>query len=404
MDISIVLPVINERANLSELIPHLKSVLEREGLTFETVVVDGGSTDGTREAAQELGARVVGERRKGYAGAIETGLDEARGDYVLTLDADLSHDPNFVARMWRARTLADIVIASRYVRGGASHGPLVRKEMSRLLNEVYRLVLLMPVRDLSSGFRLYRRTAIEGIKIEGNSFEVQQELLAKAYSRGFSIVEVPFTYFPRGSGRSHAHILRLGVGYARSTFNLRKLRDRHESADYDERMFYTLRPIRRLIQRRRHGLITGWARSSDRTLTVGCGSDIVTQSLNHGIGMDRNLGKLRFIHRYGVAAVCASADAIPFRDGSFDCLIGSPNIDGAPSNELREMHRVLRADGTLIFVTPRAPARSHHSIVQKLAQNGFAVEEGPIATYEELLARCRRVELQPVRESATKPQ
>src|SRR5258708_29394678 len=103
MDISIVLPVINERANLQELIPHLKSVLKREGLTFEIVVIDGGSSDGTREAALELAARVVGERRKGYAGAIETGLEEARGDYVLTLDADLSHDPNFVARMWRAR-------------------------------------------------------------------------------------------------------------------------------------------------------------------------------------------------------------------------------------------------------------------------------------------------------------
>ena len=390
MDISIVLPVLNERANLAELVPHLKSVLSREGLTFEIVIVDGGSTDGTREASLELGARVVSERRKGYAGAIETGLEEARGDYVLTLDADLSHDPNFVARMWRARTQGDIVIASRYVRGGASHGPLVRKELSRLLNEVHRWVLLMPVRDLSSGFRLYRRETVEGIRIEGNSFEVQQELLAKAYGRGFSIFEIPFTYFPRGSGRSHAHLLKLAVGYTRSTFNLRKLRNRPESADYDERMFYTLRPIRRLLRRRRHGLITAWARGSDRTLHVGCGSGIVTQSLNNGIGMDLNFGKLRFLHRYGVAAVSASADAMPFQDGTFDCLIGSPNIDAASSNELREMHRVLRAGGTFIFATPRT-ARSHESIVQKLAQNGFAVEEGPIATYDELLTRCRRV-------------
>ncbi len=392
MDISIVLPVINERANLQELIPHLKSVLKREGLTFEIVVIDGGSSDGTREAALELAARVVGERRKGYAGAIETGLEEARGDYVLTLDADLSHDPNFVARMWRARALGDIVIASRYVRGGASHGPLLRKELSRLLNEVQRWVLLMPIRDLSSGFRLYRRETVEGLKIEGNSFEVQQELLAKAYGRGFSIFEVPFTYFPRGSGRSHAHLLRLAVGYARSTFNLRRLRNRPESADYDERMFYTLRPIRRLLRRRRHCLITSWARGRDRTLHVGCGSGIVTQSLNNGIGMDSNLGKLRFLHRYGVAAVSASADAMPFRDGTFDCLIGSPDIDAAPSNELREMHRVLRADGTFIFATPRTSARNQERIVQKLAQSGFAVEEGPIATFDELLARCLRIQ------------
>ncbi len=393
MDISVVMPVINERANLVALLPHLKSVLERQGLTFEIVVVDGGSNDGTREAASKLGARVVRERRPGYAGAIETGLEEARGDYVLTLDADLSHDPNFVARMWRARTRGDIVIASRYVRGGASHGPLLRKELSRLLNEIQRWALLMPIRDLSSGFRLYRRETIEGIKIEGNSFDVQQELLAKAYGRGFSVVEVPFTYFPRGSGRSHAHLLRLAVGYARSTFNLRRLRNRPESADYDERMFYTLRPIRRLLRRRRHALITTWARGADRTLHVGCGSGIVTQNLNNGIGMDLNFGKLRFLHRYGVAAVSASAEAMPFHEGTFDCLIGSPDIEAASSTELREMHRVLRADGTFIFATPRAAVRNRDSLVQKLVQNGFAVEEGPIATQDELLARCRRIQL-----------
>src|SRR5258708_3849273 len=317
MDISIVLPVINERANLQELIPHLKSVLKREGLTFEIVVIDGGSSDGTREAALELAARVVGDRRKGYAGAIETGLEEARGDYLLTLDADLSHDPNFVARMWRGRALRGIVIAARHVRRGGRPRAVPRQKLSRRLNEVQRWVLLMPIRDLSSGFRLYRRETVEGLKIEGNSFEVQQELLAKAYGRGFSIFEVPFTYFPRGSGRSHAHLLRLAVGYARSTFNLRRLRNRPESADYDERMFYTLRPIRRLLRRRRHCLITSWARGRDRTLHVGCGSGIVTQSLNNGIGMDSNLGKLRFLHRYGVAAVAASAGAIPFPRGPF---------------------------------------------------------------------------------------
>jgi ubiquinone/menaquinone biosynthesis C-methylase UbiE len=157
-------------------------------------------------------------------------------------------------------------------------------------------------------------------------------------------------------------------------------------------MFYTLRPIRRLLRRRRHGLITAWARGRDRTLHVGCGSGIVTQSLNNGIGMDLNLGKLRFLSRYGVAAVSASADAMPFCDGTFDCLIGSPDIEAAPSNELREMHRVLRADGTFIFATPRTAARNHQRIVQKLAQSGFAVEEGPIATFDELLARCRRIQ------------
>src|SRR5271156_2065242 len=124
MNVSVILPVVNEVENLRILIPRLIALLDRERLTHEIIVVDGESSDGTRETAQELGARVVGERRRGYAGAMVTGIAEARGDYVLTLDADQSHDPDFVVKMWRARTRADIVVASPPLVGGGAPPPL----------------------------------------------------------------------------------------------------------------------------------------------------------------------------------------------------------------------------------------------------------------------------------------
>src|SRR5260370_17307450 len=96
---SVILPVMNEAENLRVLIPRLIASLDRERITHEIVVIDGPSTDGTREVAQELGARVVEERQRGYAGALGTGIAEARGDYVLTLDADQSHDPDFSVKM-----------------------------------------------------------------------------------------------------------------------------------------------------------------------------------------------------------------------------------------------------------------------------------------------------------------
>ena len=99
MDVSVILPVVNEGPNLRVLIPKLHALLDRDRLTHEIILVDGGSTDGTRENAESLGARLVPERRKGYAGALETGFAEAQGDYILTLDADQSHDPDFVAKM-----------------------------------------------------------------------------------------------------------------------------------------------------------------------------------------------------------------------------------------------------------------------------------------------------------------
>src|ERR1700722_12614508 len=119
MDISVILPVMNEAENLRTLLPRLITVLDREHINYEIIVIDGPSTDGTREVAEQSGARVVGERRRGYAGALVTGIEEARGDYLLTLDADQSHDPDFVVKMWRARQSADIEVASRHaLRGG----------------------------------------------------------------------------------------------------------------------------------------------------------------------------------------------------------------------------------------------------------------------------------------------
>jgi dolichol-phosphate mannosyltransferase len=193
MDLSIILPVVNESDNLRQLLPRLKAVMERERLSFEIIVVDGGSSDGTLQTAAELGARAVAERRRGYAGALETGFAEAQGDYLLTLDADLSHEPAFAAKLWRTRTEADIIIASRYARGGAAFAGPMRIWLSRLLNLWMRRLLSMPVRDLSSGFRLYRHEALHNLNLEARNFEVIEEALVKAYAQGFSICEVPFT-------------------------------------------------------------------------------------------------------------------------------------------------------------------------------------------------------------------
>src|SRR5262249_35790113 len=164
MDISVILPVINERENLDILIPRLKSLLKNARLDGEIVVVDGGSSDGTRESAAAYGVRVVSERGNGYGAAIQTGFEEAHGDWVLTLDADLSHDPAFVAKMCRARDRADMVIASRSPRGGVAYTDVFRRSLSRLLNLFPRRFWSLPVRDVSSGYRLYRRAALEGLK------------------------------------------------------------------------------------------------------------------------------------------------------------------------------------------------------------------------------------------------
>ncbi|MEO6029465.1 MAG: glycosyltransferase family 2 protein, partial [Candidatus Binatia bacterium] len=123
VDLTIVLPVLNERLNVEQLLPRTIEVLRSIGCSYELVVVDGGSTDGTPDAAVAGGARVIRQTLPGYGGALREGLAAAAGTYILTLDADLSHDPDFIVKLWRSRERAEVVIASRYVRGGVAYMP-----------------------------------------------------------------------------------------------------------------------------------------------------------------------------------------------------------------------------------------------------------------------------------------
>jgi dolichol-phosphate mannosyltransferase len=418
VDLSIVLPVVNERENLAMLVPRLSAVVRREHIDCEIIVVHGGSTDGTPETARELGARVLHEHRRGYAGALETGFAQALGDYVLTLDADLSHEPDFAAKLWRARNKADIVVASRYVRGGVAYTSAVRKLLSRALNAALRRTLSMPVRDLSSGFRLYRRSAVADLQLRSRNFEALEEILVRAYAQGHSIAEVPFTYFPRESGRSHARLLSFGWDVTRSAVSLWRLRNSVLSADYDDRAFYSMIPIQRYWQRRRHRIITFWARGARRILDVGCGSSLIIQSLNNAIGMDLSLGKLRFLSsRGGIPLLRGSAFSLPFQDQSFDCVISSQVIEHIPCRDelFTEMARILQPGGTLIIGTPdyatigwriiepvygflmpggyRDEHITHYTrqgLIDRLSRHGFIHEETAYVARSELIMRMRK--------------
>ena len=124
-----------------------------------------------------------------------------------------------------------------------------------------------------------------------------EEILVKAYSAGFSITEVPFTYFPRHRGVSHARLVRFGLDLAKSSFKLWKLRNSLESADYDARAFYSLIPLQRYWQRARHHIdhLVGARRRTDAGR--GSGSSMIVQSLTNAIAMDYSFSKTRFLHR-----------------------------------------------------------------------------------------------------------
>jgi dolichol-phosphate mannosyltransferase len=99
----------------------------------------------------------------GYGAILGAGLQRARGDYVVTMDAVFSHRAGYVRTMWHHRHRAEVLLGSRYVRGAYAEMKGTRRFASRLLNFLYRKMLALPYRDLSSGFRLYRRAVLDDV-------------------------------------------------------------------------------------------------------------------------------------------------------------------------------------------------------------------------------------------------
>ena len=208
--LSVILPTYNERENLSVLVPRLLDILS--DVPCEVIVVDDGSPDGTAASVREMAAsdsRVRLVERPGKAGlasAVFAGAAEARGRLVAVMDADLSHDPDILPEMLeRAEDGCDVVIGSRYVRGGSfAHQPLVRRLISRVLNTGVRVMLMLPQRDVLTGYALCRRELLTKMptRYSSRGFKWLLELLA--VHRGLRVHEAPIVFRNRYAGVSKA--------------------------------------------------------------------------------------------------------------------------------------------------------------------------------------------------------
>jgi glycosyltransferase involved in cell wall biosynthesis len=207
--LTILILTLNEAENLRILIPQIRQAVTMVCQSYEIVVIDAHSADGTAAVASHLGARVIMQHGDGYGAAFREGLEHARGEFTVTLDADLSHDAAFIPILWDKRHDADLIVASRFCKGGATRGPRVRGIFSRWLGRIYSISLRIPVFDVSSGFRFYRTNCVRHLVLHGKNFDILEEILAKMYMTGCRIVEVPFTYLPRTHGSSKAKIVRI---------------------------------------------------------------------------------------------------------------------------------------------------------------------------------------------------
>lgn len=348
-----IIPAIDEEGNIQGLIRRVREVADRMAATYELIVVDGGSRDRTIQVAERAGARVVRQVGKGYGGALRTGFHEARGDYIFTMDADLSHEPEFFLRMWELKGQWDAVIASRYIAGASADMSPFRYLLSRFLNAVYGALLSLGIRDLSSGFRMYRKEVLNSITFQGNNFDALQEILLKLYCQGWRVGEVPFHYRVRRSGKSHVRLFKFAMAYLKTLLKMWRLRNSIQCADYEMRAFYSRIFLQRYWQRKRHKIILDFSLSQGRICDVGCGSSKIIMDLPAAVGVDLNLRKLRYLRRTNERLVQASLFRLPFRDESFDCVICSEVIEHIPpEGALEALKRIVGPGGILVLGTP----------------------------------------------------
>jgi hypothetical protein len=204
LELSVVMPCLNEAETLATCIGKALGSLERHGIAGEVIVADNGSTDGSPEIAARMGARVISVAERGYGAALQGGIAAARGRFVLMGDADDSYDFEdlrpFVEKL---REGYDLVMGNRF-RGGIRPGampPLHRYLGNPVLTAIGRLFFRSPCGDFHCGLRAFRKEAIDRLELQTTGMEFASEMVVKATLLGQRIGEVPTTLSPDGRSR-----------------------------------------------------------------------------------------------------------------------------------------------------------------------------------------------------------
>jgi dolichol-phosphate mannosyltransferase len=211
----LVLPTYNEAENLERIVRASLPELAKATPDHHILVVDDGSPDGTGEIADRLAAELEPvevlhrTEKEGLGRAYLAGFERALAsgaDLVLEMDADFSHDPRDLPRLIEASSEADLVLGSRYVRGGGvTDWGLLRRMLSRGGSWYARVVLGVPVRDLTGGFKCFHRRTLEGIdyrNTHADGYGFQIEITYRAIKAGFRVKEIPIVFRDRTEGTS----------------------------------------------------------------------------------------------------------------------------------------------------------------------------------------------------------
>lgn len=226
MEVSVIIPMFNEEENVLLTLQEVKNVLGQYS-PFQIIAVDDGSSDNTLTLLEQYATDnpeveiLKHPVNMGMGKALVTGFKKAKGKVIVTLDADLSYDPNYIPLLvWKLHEEnADVVIGSQYMEGGKTEDiPFIRLFVSKMANRIVGYSMNENISTVTGILRAYRKEVLDSIEIESRGTAINPEILSKAIALGFKITEVPVTLKGRELGESKVQFRSTTISHLLLTF------------------------------------------------------------------------------------------------------------------------------------------------------------------------------------------
>lgn len=228
--ITMALLAYKEEENLKVLLPKIIENLKKTGAKYNIIVVDTEKPlDNTKKVCKKYDVKYINQEYPKFGGALKTAIKYADNDLFFIMDSDGSHDPKYIPDIYKKYIDEnyDVVIGSRYIKGGKTHDSKLSIIMSKILNTCFRIILGIKAHDISTDYRLYDTKQLKEIELKNENYDILQEVLLKLKINNgnkLKIGEVPITFEKRLFGESKRRLIPFIISYIKSLFKLFFLR------------------------------------------------------------------------------------------------------------------------------------------------------------------------------------
>jgi glycosyltransferase involved in cell wall biosynthesis len=221
IEYSAIVPCRNEAGNIPILVQQIDAALKKLTDKYEIIIVNDNSSDNSSEVLAGLEKtyqklRHIDRRiNPGVGYTKREGFASAKGKYIITMDGDLSHEPEEIPRFVALLDKYDLICGSRYVKTATAEMSFFREAISGVFNFFFRTLVGIPIKDMTSGFRVFKKEIVDNVHLKSTGFGIYVEIPMKAHLKGYRITEVPITHHKRIKGVSKLNFFKQGPEYVK---------------------------------------------------------------------------------------------------------------------------------------------------------------------------------------------